>query len=173
MDEIYEKISELSRQIVELCAERGIKVAAAESCTGGMISAAITSIPGSSAVIELGVCSYSNRIKREVLEVSARTLEESTEYSCDCAEEMAEGVLRLSGADFAVSTSGIAGPSGGTEDDPVGTVYICVCSANKSVSERFKFPDTGRNLIRAAATEKALEMLLGAINEHTRRKENT
>ncbi|MDE6726367.1 MAG: CinA family protein [Oscillospiraceae bacterium] len=163
MNEIYEKISELSRQIVKLCTEHGIKVATAESCTGGMISAAITSVPGSSAVIELGVCSYSNRIKREVLGVSVQTLEELTEYSCNCVEEMAEGVLRLSGADFAVSTSGLAGPSGGTEDDPVGTVYICVCSANKSISERFEFPDTGRDKIRAAATKKALEILLDTI----------
>lgn len=158
--DVYENIRGLSRQIVEICSERGFKVATAESCTGGMISAAITSVPGSSAVIELGVCSYSNRIKREVLGVSVQTLKEFTEYSVDCVEEMAEGILRLSGADFAVSTSGIAGPSGGTEDDPVGTVYICVCSANKSISERFEFPDTGRDRIRAAATEKALEILL-------------
>lgn len=164
--DIHENIRELSRKLVEICAERGFKTATAESCTGGMISAAITSVSGSSAVIELGVCSYSNRIKREVLGVSLQTLEESTEYSCDCAEEMAAGVLRLSGADFVVSTSGIAGPSGGTEDDPVGTVYICVCSAEKSVSERFIFPDTGRNGIRAAATEKALLMLLELINEN-------
>lgn len=158
--DVYENIRGLSRQIVEICAKRGIRVATAESCTGGMISAAITSVSGSSAVIELGVCSYSNRIKREVLGVSVQTLKEFTEYSVDCVEEMAEGILRLSGADFAVSTSGIAGPSGGTEDDPVGTVYICVCSANKSISERFEFPDTGRDRIRAAATEKALEILL-------------
>lgn len=164
--DVYENIRGLSRQIVEICAERGIKVATAESCTGGMISAAITSVSGSSAVIELGVCSYSNRIKRELLEVGKHTLETETEYSVDCVEEMAEGVLRLSGAHFAVSTSGIAGPSGGTDNDPVGTVYICVCSANKSISERFEFPDTGRDRIRAAATEKALSMLLEKIKKY-------
>lgn len=158
--DVYENIRGLSRQVVEICAKRGIKVATAESCTGGMISAAITSVPGSSSVIELGVCSYSNRIKRELLGVKKHTLETETEYSVDCAEEMAEGVLRLSGADFAVSTSGIAGPAGGMDDDPVGTVYICVCSADKSASERFEFPDTGRENIRAAAAEKALEILL-------------
>lgn len=166
MDKIYENIRELSRKIVEICAERGFKVAAAESCTGGMISAAITSVPGSSSVIELGVCSYSNRIKQKILEVGERTLENMTEYSVDCAEEMADGVLRLSGADFAVSTSGIAGPSGGTEDDPVGTVYIGVCGKGRYTSERFVFPDKGRDNIRAAATEKALSMLLELIKKY-------
>ncbi len=163
MNEIHENIRELSRQIVEVCTERGLKVATAESCTGGMISAAITSVPGSSAVIELGVCSYSNRIKQELLKVSEQTLDKETEYSVDCAAEMADGVLKLSGADFAVSTSGIAGPSGDTEDDPVGTVYIGVCSEERSTSERFVFPDMGRDNIRAAATEKALSMLLKLI----------
>lgn len=163
MNEIYENIRELSRQIVEVCTERGLKVATAESCTGGMISAAITSVPGSSAVIELGVCSYSNRIKQELLKVSEQTLDKETEYSVDCAEEMADGVLKLSRADFAVSTSGIAGPSGDTEDDPVGTVYIGVCSEERSTIERFVFPDMGRDNIRAAATEKALSMLLKLI----------
>lgn len=158
--DVYENIHELSRQIVEICAERGIRVATAESCTGGMISAAITSVPGSSAVIELGVCSYSNRIKREFLEVKKHTLETETEYSCDCAEEMAEGVLRLAGADLAVSTSGIAGPGGETETDPVGTVYICVSDKKRSISQRFVFENNGRDNIRAAATEKALKILL-------------
>lgn len=165
MDIIYKNIRELSRQIVEVCTERGLKVATAESCTGGMISAAITSVPGSSAVIELGVCSYSNRIKQKFLEVSERTLEKETEYSIDCAEEMADGVLKLSGADFAVSTSGIAGPSGSTENDPIGTVYICVCSEERGICERFEFPDTGRDNIRAAAAEKALSMLLDLIKK--------
>lgn len=166
MNEIYENIRALSREIVELCAERGLKVATAESCTGGMLSAAITSVSGSSAVIELGVCSYSNRIKQQILEVSEQTLENKTEYSVNCAKEMAHGVLRLSGADFAVSTSGIAGPSGGTENDPVGTVYIGVCGKERCVCERFVFPDTGRANIRAAATEKALSMLLELIKLH-------
>ncbi len=160
MNEIYESISALSRRIVGICAERGFKVAAAESCTGGMISAAITGVPGSSGVIELGVCAYSNRIKRDVLGVNKQTLELHSEYSKECAEEMARGVLKLAGADFAVSTSGVAGPSGGTDENPVGTVYICVCARDGAVSARVVFPNNGRENIRAAATEKALEMLL-------------
>ncbi len=164
MEGIYESISELSRRIVGICAGRGLKVAAAESCTGGMISAAITSVSGSSAVIELGVCSYSNRIKHEILNVDEQTLGTFSEYSVECAEEMARGVMRLSGADLAVSTSGVAGPSGGTDGNPVGTVYICVLDRNGACSERIRFPDTGRENIRAAATQKALEMLLDKIS---------
>ena len=160
-----DKIMELSEQIVEKCAVYGLKVSTAESVTGGMISAAITSVPGSSAVIEFGVCSYSNRIKREVLGVSEKTLEEFTEYSKQCAEEMAKGALRVSGADFAVATSGIAGPLGGTPDDPVGTVYICACDKRGAVCERAAFENKGRGFIREAAAEKALSMLLSMINE--------
>lgn len=161
MEDVYERIRALSRRIVGICAERGLKVAAAESCTGGMISAAITGVSGSSAVIELGVCSYSNRIKREILGVDERTLDTLSEYSTECAEEMARGVMKLSGADLAVSTSGIAGPSGGTDADPVGTVYICVCDRYGASSEKVVFQNNGRENIRAAATQKALEMLLG------------
>ena len=164
MDEIYGSIKRLSEKLVEVCTERGLKVSAAESCTGGMISAAITSVSGSSSVIELGICSYSNRIKRDILEVSERTLDKFSEYSSECAEEMAKGALRLSGADLAVSTSGVAGPSGGTDTNPVGTVYISVCGKGRTVTEKHVFKDMGRDYIRAAAAEKALNMLLEMIS---------
>lgn len=166
MDGIYERISGLSREIVRICEERELIVATAESCTGGMISAAITSVSGSSAVIELGVCSYSNRIKREVLGVSGETLERCSEYSAQCAEEMARGVLELSGADLAVSTSGVAGPTGGSRENPVGTVYISVCGKKTANSEKYIFENNGREFIRAAATEKALSMLLENIKSY-------
>lgn len=164
MDEIYGSIKRLSEKLVKLCTERCLKISAAESCTGGMISAAITSVSGSSAVIEFGICSYSNRVKREVLGVSKRTLAEFSEYSIQCAEEMAKGALKLSGADFAVSASGVAGPSGGTDENPVGTVYLSVCGMGYSKTEKHVFENQGRDYIRAAATEKALNLLLEAIN---------
>ena len=109
---IYNSIAELSREIVRECTARSVKISTAESCTGGMISGAVTSISGSSAVIELGVCSYSNRIKHEILHVPAEVLEQFTEYSVECAAEMAKGVMELSGADYGVSTTGVAGPTG-------------------------------------------------------------
>lgn len=163
MEEIYINIQNLSEEIVRECTKRGYKISTAESCTGGMISAAITAISGSSSVIELGICSYSNRIKNEILGVSKKTLCEFTEYSFLCAEEMASGAKKASGADFAVSTSGVAGPTGGTEENPVGTVYIAVSGKHTSESRRFEFTDCGRDYIRASATEKALEMLLQII----------
>ena len=116
-------------QLVELLKKYGLKIAAAESLTGGMISEMITSVPGASEIIELGICSYSNRIKHEILGVSQKTLDELTEYSHRTVCEMAEGVRRMSGADIGISTSGIAGPSGGTPDKPVGTVFIGVSSS--------------------------------------------
>lgn len=170
MEEIYNQINELAKEIVTLCTERGLKIATAESCTGGMISAAITSVSGSSAVIELGVCSYSNRIKSKVLDVTRETLDLCSEYSTHCAEEMARGVLELSGADFAVSTSGVAGPTGGAPENPVGTVYIGVCGKGSPSVKKYLFEnneENGREYIRARATEQALLDLLDNIkNNH-------
>lgn len=159
VEKLYRDISALSHELVKLCAERGIRLATAESCTGGMISAAITAVSGSSAVIEFGLCSYSNRIKREVLGVSEETLSEHTEYSTECAGEMAAGARRVSGADIAASTTGIAGPTGGTESAPVGTVFIGVSTACGTESVRCSFCG-GRDEVRAAAVKCALEMLM-------------
>ncbi len=163
MEFISEKIFDASKQIVEVCTERGIKVSTAESCTGGFISQAITAVSGSSAVIELGVCSYSNRIKRQVLGVSADTLEKYSEYSAQCACEMADGAARISGSDYGVSTTGVAGPSGGSSDHPVGEVYIGIHTPEKTYAKRYVF-DGDREKIRASAALRALEMLLESIN---------
>lgn len=159
------KISLEKKKIVRECTKRGLKLAAAESCTGGLISALITSVSGSSAVIECGVCSYSNRIKHELLGVSGETLERFTEYSEQCAEEMARGALKISGADIAVSTTGVAGPTGGTEKNPVGTVYICVCDKNSAETRRFEFDDGTRGGNRWRAVHMAFRMILDKINE--------
>lgn len=171
---VLKNISALAEEIIGICAESGLKISAAESCTGGMVSAALTSVSGSSAVIELGVCAYSNRIKQELLKVSEDTLRDCTEYSVRCAEEMARGVMRLAGADYGISTSGIAGPSGATECDPVGTVYIGFADSGKSFAARHVFePQQGagysaRDFIRAASAEKALEILRKEIVERFR-----
>lgn len=159
-----ESIRNLAEKIVSKCTKHGFKVTAAESCTGGMIIAAITSISGSSAATELGICSYSNRIKEDILGVSPKTLEKYTEYSTQCAAEMAKGVLKISGADFSVSTSGVAGPTGGSEENPVGTVYIAVSGKGAVKTVKMNF-DGDRDQVRIAATEKALCMLLEEIEE--------
>lgn len=165
IEKINEEIRQLARHIVKTCAERGIKLTAAESCTGGLISAAVTAVSGSSAVTELGVCSYSNRIKQLVLGVSESTLAQYSEYSVQCAEEMARGALNLSGADLAVSTTGVAGPTGGTREHPVGEVCIAVRSRERVHSKRYVFEGKHgdgfdeRDFIRAQAVRKALMLL--------------
>lgn len=169
---MYNRINTLARRIVEECTAAGVKISTAESCTGGMISAAITAVPGSSAVIELGICSYSNRIKHEILGVTENTLSQFSEYSLACAEEMAKGAISVSGSDFAVATSGVAGPTGDTRENPIGTVYICAADKNSATSEKFLFENKGRDHIRAAATEKALQMLLNKITKQLKGKDN-
>ncbi len=163
IDECYREISELAARVVSECAEGGVKISAAESCTGGLISGAVTAVSGSSAVIELGVCSYSNRVKRDVLGVSEATLERFSEYSVQCAAEMAEGVRRLSGADYGVSTTGVAGPTGGSAEHPVGEVCIAVSGGARGTrSERFLFRGS-REQVRAEAVRTALKLLLEEI----------
>lgn len=160
--EYYDRIAAVSAEIVRECTARGVRISTAESCTGGMVSGAVTSVSGSSAVIELGVCSYSNRIKNELLHVSSEVLDKFTEYSVQCAEAMADGVRKLSGAEFAVSTTGVAGPTGGSAEHPVGEVCIAVSGPDGCHGERFVFPGD-REQVRAQATLKALEMLLDRI----------
>ena len=161
-----EHIDKLAANVVKLLSEKGKKAATAESCTGGLASAAITSVSGSSEVFELGVCSYANRIKQEVLGVSAEALEKYGAVSEQVAVEMAQGVMKRAASDFAVSTTGIAGPTGGSAEKPVGTVWIGVCSKDCCHAERFLFgtedcPDgvTEREFIRQQAVRKALELL--------------
>lgn len=163
-EKIYEKTEFTAQKLVTLCRENRIKVSTAESCTGGMISAEITSVSGSSSVIELGVCSYSNRIKSEILGVPEKTLAEFSEYSENCAKEMAIGAKRLSGADYAVSTTGVAGPTGDTPEHPVGEVFIAVCSENEVFAKRFLF-EGNRETVRSKACETALEMLVSVIEK--------
>lgn len=165
MESIYREIALLAEKIVKLCSAKGKKVSTAESCTGGMISAALTGISGSSAVIELGICSYSNRIKEKVLEVSHKVLESETEYSIHCAVEMAQGAARLSGADYAVSTTGVAGPTGGSDEHPVGEVFIGVLNDDVTFAERYVFSGS-REEVRAKACCKALELLLTEIENN-------
>jgi len=110
--------------LVAALAARGKRVATAESCTGGWVSKVLTDVPGSSAAFAYGIVSYSNGAKESLLGVKPATLEEHGAVSEPVVREMAEGVLRLSGADFGVAISGVAGPDGGTDEKPVGTVWL-------------------------------------------------
>ena len=135
----------IQEELVNLLKEKQMTIATAESCTGGMLSQMITDVSGASSVFELGVCSYSNRIKEKVLGVPEDIINTYTEVSLQTAEEMAAGVMRLSGADITVTTTGVAGPTGGTEDNPVGTVYVALAAAGAVVSEKCNFNQDGCN----------------------------
>lgn len=169
LESLQEEIDDLSRRVVAFCIKNGTKIATAESCTGGMLSASLTAVSGSSSVIELGVCSYSNKIKNKVLGVSKEILTEKSEYSIECAEAMANGVREISDADFAVSITGIAGPNGGTKQHPVGEMYIGISTKQGSSADRYIFlspiPTRTRSVVRAQATKKALTLLLELVQK--------
>ena len=158
----------IQEELVTMLREKDMTIATAESCTGGMISQLITDVSGASAVFELGVCSYSNRIKINVLGVPKEIIDEYTEVSAQCAEEMAIGAMRLSGADVAVSTTGVAGPTGGTEENPVGTVYIALAADGGVVSERKNFNEDGCS-DRAEIRRRCAEYVLAKAAEYVRR----
>lgn len=162
-----ENIDKQAENVVKLLCKHNKKVSSAESCTGGLISAAVTSVSGSSEVFDMGICSYSNSVKAEKLNVPREYLESFGAVSEQVARAMAEGVMRAAKSDFSVSTTGIAGPTGGTAEKPVGTVWIGVCSAEKgSRAKRFLFKTdncprtmTEREFIRLQAVMCALELL--------------
>jgi nicotinamide-nucleotide amidase len=139
-------------------------VATAESCTGGGVAARLTSIAGASDYVLGGIVSYSNEAKAKLLGVSEETLRTRGAVSAECAREMAEGARRAFDADFAVATTGIAGPGGATPRKPVGLVYIALASADGVQCEEFHFPG-GRAVVVDAATEAALLMLLRGIEK--------
>ena len=126
----------LQSALVAALKEKALKAAVAESCTGGGVSHAITDIPGSSAVFECGLCTYSNVMKQKLLGVSKETLNKFGAVSEQTAQEMAHGVRRVSGADIGIGVTGIAGPDGGTDEKPVGLVYIAVDSDAYSETKR-------------------------------------
>ena len=125
--------------VVELLIKNKLKLATAESCTGGLIAQKITSVAGASACFDCGVVTYSNEQKQKLLGVSAETLEKFGAVSQQTALEMCKGVKALSNADFGISVTGIAGPGGGTPEKPVGTVWIGICGGNLHRAERFVF----------------------------------
>ena len=142
--------------------DRKLTLATAESCTGGLVSKRITDISGSSSVLEGGVVSYSNDVKMKILGVAAATLDAHGAVSEETAREMAEGAARRLGADVAVSTTGIAGPTGGSDEKPVGTVCFAVTSrlGTRSFTEHFG-EYLSREAIRALASDFALSLVVG------------
>ncbi len=155
-------VENLQTAVVQKLIEKGKKLATAESCTGGLVSQMITSVSGSSEVFDMGICSYANEIKANVLGVSTEDLEKYGAVSEQVAIQMAQGVKKLANADYAISITGIAGPTGGTKEKPVGTVYIGLATPDETIAKRFEFgrrQTDERKFIRTMSAMSALKML--------------
>ena len=155
-------IAALAERVIAENAKLRRKVVLAESCTGGLVAAALTEIAGSSAVLECSFVTYSNGAKQKLLGVSEDIIETFGAVSVACAWAMAQGALKNSDADVAVAISGIAGPDGGTAQKPVGLVVFAkaVRGSEDVVAEERRFDDNGRAGVRRQAVEVALELLL-------------
>jgi PncC family amidohydrolase len=148
-----------AREVGEVLRARGLTIATAESCTGGLVGHLITNVSGSSDYYVGGVAAYANEVKEQLLQVARSTLEEQGAVSAECAEEMAQGVRRLLQTDIGIATTGIAGPTGGTPEKPVGLVYIALATKDYVYYEKHVFHrDRVGNKREAADT--ALDMLL-------------
>ena len=158
------ELIEFAHRVIAANLEAGRRIAVAESCTGGLVSAALTSVPGSSAVFEAGFVTYSNDAKIEILEVDTNILETFGAVSIATAWGMAQGALSRSGVDTAVAITGVAGPDGGTEKKPVGTVVFARArkGANPDdvIADTRQFGNIGRGPIRLQAALVALELLM-------------
>ena len=158
--EMASAVGALARRLIQ----EGRMLATAESCTGGMIAAACTDLAGSSAWFERGFVTYSNEAKTEMLGVDAALIAVHGAVSEPVARAMAEGALAHSRADVAVAVTGIAGPSGGSVDKPVGLVHFAVSRAGRpTIHREMRFGDVGREAVRLDSVRVALEMLAGAL----------
>jgi nicotinamide-nucleotide amidase len=144
--------------IGKLCSSHKWKLALAESCTGGLIAYRLTEVPGSSAYLDRGVVTYSNKAKQELLAVSPWILRKHGAVSVQVAEAMAKGVREKSGVDLGVSVTGIAGPGGGSAKKPVGLVYMAIDGPRGSQSQRYQFWGN-RTEIKLRASQAALDMI--------------
>jgi nicotinamide-nucleotide amidase len=151
---------DVAARVLDACRARRLKVASAESCTGGLIAGALTEIAGSSDVFDRGFVTYSNAAKQRMLGVAAVILERHGAVSRETAEAMAEGALTASKADLVVAVTGIAGPGGGSPDKPVGLVHLAAAARDGERLHREKrYGDIGRSGVRKQAVAEALAML--------------
>ncbi|TWH33574.1 MULTISPECIES: CinA family protein [unclassified Aminobacter] len=160
------EIVERTRLLLEICKKRGILVATAESCTGGMIVSLMTDLPGSSSMVDRGFVTYSNEAKMDMLGVSSATLEKYGAVSEQTALEMAAGALERSRAGLTLSVTGIAGPDGGSAEKPVGLVWFGVALKGQAPrAEHRIFKNRGRDYVRHQAAYHAIELALDALKE--------
>lgn len=147
-------------EIAKILLEKRLTVATTESCTGGLLSSKFTDISGSSAYIHLNLITYSNEAKQKMLGVRSETLENYGAVSEECSYEMASGLQKLTGADICISTTGIAGPTGGTDEKPVGLMYSTICTSNKAITFEIRLhPEIPRIEMKEMFVQAVLEKL--------------
>jgi nicotinamide-nucleotide amidase len=155
-----DELRKAAKRVLELCRARGLRVATAESCTGGLVAAELTEIAGSSDVVDCGFVTYSNEAKETMLGVPALTLERHGAVSEETATAMAAGALKRSQADIAVAITGIAGPGGGSKQKPVGLVHFAAASRDgRQVARRRLYGKIGRRRVRLRSVAEALALL--------------
>jgi nicotinamide-nucleotide amidase len=154
-----QNLTAITQQIGEILCKKNAKLTTAESCTGGGISKAITAVSGSSQWFEFGFVTYANTAKQKLLGVSQETLDQYGAVSEQVVREMAQGAIQQSNADYAIAVSGIAGPDGGTEQKPVGTVWVCWQTPQQIWTHKFILKGD-RQAIRTAAIKNSLQQLL-------------
>ena len=158
-------IEKRAAEAIDALAAKGATVVTAESCTGGLIAGALTSVSGSSAAVHGGFVTYANKAKQDMLGVQAETLDAHGAVSEETAREMAEGARRESGATYAIAVTGIAGPDGGTADKPVGLVWFGLAGPEGTVTEKRLFGAIGRAEVREATVLNALGMLIMRLSD--------
>jgi nicotinamide-nucleotide amidase len=159
-------LREKAAQVLEIFRARGLKVATAESCTGGLVAGVLTEIAGSSDVVDCGFVTYSNEAKEAMLGVPAATLKRYGAVSAETAAAMAAGALKNSLADIAVAITGIAGPGGGSKQKPVGFVHFAAASRDgRHLAREQRFGDIGRQSVRERSVAEALDLLQALAQE--------
>ena len=156
-------MKKLSQKLVKLLKRKRLKLSVVESCTGGMLSGAITSVSGSSKVFTMGLVTYSNQSKNHLLKVPKQIIKKHGAVSIQCCFTMVNNLSKFSKSNIAVSITGIAGPGGGTKQKPVGLVYVGIKRGNKVKVNRYLFKNKGRSNVQRAAVKKALELILSVL----------
>lgn len=154
----------LSNELKRLCILHNISIAVMESCTGGNIASEITSVPGSSSYFKGGIVAYQNEAKINILGLSEELVSDYSEVSSHSVKEMAVNVLNMFNVDFSIATSGYAGPEGGTDLNPVGTVFVAIAYKDGVMADRFSFSGN-RKSITGQAVQSAFELLLSEIKK--------
>ena len=147
-------------KLIYLLKKKRLKLAIAESCTGGMLSSAITSVSGASKVFTLSLVTYSNQTKMSILKVPKKIIQKHGAVSIQCCLSMVNNLSKISKSKVCVSITGIAGPKGGTKQKPVGLVYIGVKNGKKVIVSKSQFKNKGRNAIQKASVDKTLKLIL-------------